>query len=149
MDEKLRVRVTDNALSRDLFPTDYYCLGDNENRPIKWLAIESLLHKQFTGASDVVSITRRGGKAPCTFNIKIYQPKSLVSVPPQKNMKLEIRNCINAMGEITVSSWSGQSFQCICSYKYSCSLQRCSDVFRKNILPESNQFTPTSLLDKI
>ena len=57
VDEKLRVRVTDNALSRDLFPTDYYCLGDNENRPIKWLAIESLLHKQFTGASDVVSIT--------------------------------------------------------------------------------------------
>ncbi|GFG35749.1 hypothetical protein Cfor_05200 [Coptotermes formosanus] len=55
VDEKLRVRVTDNALSRDLFPTDYYCLGDNENRPIKWLAIESLLHKQFTGASDVWS----------------------------------------------------------------------------------------------
>jgi RYK receptor-like tyrosine kinase len=56
VDEKLRVRITDNALSRDLFPTDYYCLGDNENRPIKWLAIESLLHKQFTGASDVASI---------------------------------------------------------------------------------------------
>ncbi|KAJ9591605.1 hypothetical protein L9F63_001819, partial [Diploptera punctata] len=55
VDEKLRVRVTDNALARDLFPTDYYCLGDNENRPIKWLAIESLLHKQFTGASDVWS----------------------------------------------------------------------------------------------
>ncbi|XP_068085426.1 tyrosine-protein kinase RYK [Anabrus simplex] len=53
VDEKLRVKVTDNALSRDLFPGDYYCLGDNENRPIKWLAIESLLHKQFTGASDV------------------------------------------------------------------------------------------------
>jgi RYK receptor-like tyrosine kinase len=59
VDEKLRVRVTDNALSRDLFPTDYYCLGDNENRPIKWLAIESLQHKQFTGSSDVVSIERR------------------------------------------------------------------------------------------
>ncbi|PSN51027.1 Tyrosine-protein kinase RYK [Blattella germanica] len=55
VDEKLRVRVTDNALARDLFPTDYYCLGDNENRPIKWLAIESLLHKQFSGASDVWS----------------------------------------------------------------------------------------------
>ena len=88
MDEKLRVRVTDNALSRDLFPTDYYCLGDNENRPIKWLAIESLLHKQFTGASDVVSITRRGGKASCTFNVKIYQPKNPVSESPQNNMKL-------------------------------------------------------------
>jgi hypothetical protein len=59
VDEKLRVRVTDNALSRDLFPTDYYCLGDNENRPIKWLAIESLQHKQFTGASDVVSVEAR------------------------------------------------------------------------------------------
>ncbi|XP_049803698.1 tyrosine-protein kinase Dnt-like [Schistocerca nitens] len=53
LDEKLRVRLTDNALSRDLFPTDYYCLGDNENRPIKWLAIESLVHKQFSAASDV------------------------------------------------------------------------------------------------
>ena len=86
VDEKLRVRVTDNALSRDLFPTDYYCLGDNENRPIKWLAIESLLHKQFTGASDVVSITRRGGKAPSIFNTKIYQPKIPVSVSPQNNV---------------------------------------------------------------
>ena len=54
VDEKLRVKITDNALSRDLFPTDYYCLGDNENRPIKWLALESLQQKQFTAASDVV-----------------------------------------------------------------------------------------------
>jgi hypothetical protein len=72
VDEKLRVRVTDNALSRDLFPTDYYCLGDNENRPIKWLAIESLLHKQFTGASDVVSIAdwwRQGSMHVASFTI--------------------------------------------------------------------------------
>lgn len=55
VDDDLRVQITDNALARDLFPQDYHCLGDNENRPIKWLAIESLLNKTFTTASDVVS----------------------------------------------------------------------------------------------
>lgn len=46
--------MADNALSRDLFPNDYHCLGDNENRPVKWLAIESLVHRTFSTASDVV-----------------------------------------------------------------------------------------------
>lgn len=55
VDEGLRVKVTDSALSRDLFPNDYHCLGDNENRPIKWLAIESLIQRQYSGASDVWS----------------------------------------------------------------------------------------------
>lgn len=53
VDDGLQVKLTDNTLSRDLFPTDYHCLGDNENRPIKWLAIESLLKKDFSWASDV------------------------------------------------------------------------------------------------
>ncbi|XP_008552246.1 tyrosine-protein kinase Dnt [Microplitis demolitor] len=53
VDDDLRVQITDNALARDLFPQDYHCLGDNENRPIKWMAIESLLTKSFTTASDV------------------------------------------------------------------------------------------------
>uniref|UniRef100_A0A8D8M0B9 receptor protein-tyrosine kinase n=1 Tax=Cacopsylla melanoneura TaxID=428564 RepID=A0A8D8M0B9_9HEMI len=53
VDDKLRIQITDNALSRDLFPADYHCLGDNENRPVKWLAIESLVHKSFSTASDV------------------------------------------------------------------------------------------------
>ncbi|XP_071440909.1 tyrosine-protein kinase Dnt-like [Hetaerina americana] len=52
VDSDLRVRVTDSALSRDLFPADYHCLGDNENRPIKWLAPESLVNKRFSAASD-------------------------------------------------------------------------------------------------
>lgn len=55
VDEKLRLKVTDNGLSRDLFPDDYHCLGDNENRPVKWMAPESLLQNQYTTASDVVS----------------------------------------------------------------------------------------------
>nr|XP_045619695.1 tyrosine-protein kinase Dnt-like [Procambarus clarkii] len=55
VDEGLRVKLTDCALARDLYPADYHCLGDNENRPIKWLAMESLAHKVFTPASDVWS----------------------------------------------------------------------------------------------
>ncbi|PSN31260.1 Tyrosine-protein kinase Dnt [Blattella germanica] len=55
VDQQLRVQVADNALSRDLFPADYHCLGDNENRPVKWLAIESLVQGNFSTASDVWS----------------------------------------------------------------------------------------------
>lgn len=53
----LQVKLADCALSRDLYPGDYHCLGDNHNRPIKWLALESLTHKVFSPASDVVSQT--------------------------------------------------------------------------------------------
>lgn len=55
VDEKLRLKVTDNGLARDLFPDDYHCLGDNENRPVKWMAPETLLQNQYSTASDVVS----------------------------------------------------------------------------------------------
>lgn len=54
MDDRLRIKVTDIALSRDLFPDDYHCLGDSENRPIKWMALESFTHKEYSTASDVV-----------------------------------------------------------------------------------------------
>jgi RYK receptor-like tyrosine kinase len=43
-------------LSRDLFPNDYHCLGDNENRPVKWMAIETLEKKFHTTSSDVWSL---------------------------------------------------------------------------------------------
>ncbi|XP_033760964.1 tyrosine-protein kinase RYK-like [Pecten maximus] len=55
IDNDLVLKITDNALSRDLFSGDYNCLGDNENRPIKWLSIEALLEKRFSTASDVWS----------------------------------------------------------------------------------------------
>ncbi|KAF5306040.1 hypothetical protein FQR65_LT00755 [Abscondita terminalis] len=55
VDSRLKVQITDNALSRDLFPSDYHCLGDNENRPIKWLPLESLISKTFLTHSDVWS----------------------------------------------------------------------------------------------
>lgn len=55
IDENYNLKITDNALSRDIFPSDYHCLGDNENRPVKWMAVESLVDRQFTTASDVWS----------------------------------------------------------------------------------------------
>jgi len=54
VDSQLTVQLTDNALCRDLFPRDYDCLGDNDNRPVKWLAIEALVDRRFSPASDTV-----------------------------------------------------------------------------------------------
>ncbi|XP_050423962.1 tyrosine-protein kinase Dnt-like isoform X2 [Adelges cooleyi] len=55
VDEKLRVKLADSGLSRDLFPEDYSCLDDNENRPIKWMALESITLRTYNGASDIWS----------------------------------------------------------------------------------------------
>lgn len=57
MESDLIVKITDNSLSRDLFPGDYNCLGDNENRPVKWLAVEAIRERRFSPASDVVGST--------------------------------------------------------------------------------------------
>ena len=38
----LSVKLSDPALSKDLFPNDYHCLGDNENRPVKWMSVERI-----------------------------------------------------------------------------------------------------------
>lgn len=54
IENSMQVKITDNALARDLFPMDYHCLGDNENRPVRWMALESLLNNDFSSASDVV-----------------------------------------------------------------------------------------------
>ena len=48
------MQLADAALSRDLFPGDYHCLGDNENRPIKWMPVEAI-QKSYSKASDIWS----------------------------------------------------------------------------------------------
>lgn len=53
IDDQLLVKLADNSLSRDLFPSDYHCLGDSENRPIKWLALEAIQGRRFSEACDV------------------------------------------------------------------------------------------------
>ncbi|PFX33600.1 Tyrosine-protein kinase RYK [Stylophora pistillata] len=72
IDDDLNVKVTDCALSRDLFPQDYCCLGDNENRPVKWMAVESLEKGRFTVASDVPK------KETCLFSLPL-----LLSISPR------------------------------------------------------------------
>ena len=59
VDQGLQVQITDNSLARDLFSGDYNCLGDNENRPVKWMSVEALVNKCFSPASDVVSARPR------------------------------------------------------------------------------------------
>lgn len=66
----LRVRLADTALARDLFPQDYHCLGDNENRPIRWMALETLQHNQYSTATDVVRIMKR---CRYLYNLKIFK----------------------------------------------------------------------------
>ncbi|XP_018577842.1 tyrosine-protein kinase Dnt-like [Anoplophora glabripennis] len=55
IDEKLQVKITDNSLSRDMFPNDYFCLADQESKPVKWMALESLIYNQYSAESDVWS----------------------------------------------------------------------------------------------
>jgi len=57
--DDLTVKLTDYALSRDLFPQDYNFLPtetSNETRPLKFMAIESINDGRFSTASDVVRI---------------------------------------------------------------------------------------------
>ena len=53
--ENQMLKLSDSALSKDLFPSDYHCLGDNDNRPIKWLPVEAIVNNKYSRASDVVS----------------------------------------------------------------------------------------------
>ena len=73
------VQLCDNSLSKDLFPNDYHCLGDNENRNLKWMAPETFKSKVHNSASDVVScfiiepiceVEKMGGGEQKRLNLK-------------------------------------------------------------------------------
>ncbi|CAB4068569.1 RYK [Lepeophtheirus salmonis] len=55
LNENYLIKLCDSALSRDLFSADYHCLGDNENRPVKWMPIEAIALRKYSRASDVWS----------------------------------------------------------------------------------------------
>jgi len=70
VDSQLRVRVTDAALSRDLFPADYdqHGGGESESRPTRWMALESLVDRRASSASDMVRYSfavNRGEDGSC------------------------------------------------------------------------------------
>ncbi|OBS70489.1 hypothetical protein A6R68_00968, partial [Neotoma lepida] len=51
IDGTLQVIITDNALSGDWIPTDH-CPGENENRPVRWMALESLVNNELSSVSN-------------------------------------------------------------------------------------------------
>ena len=79
--ENQTVKLCDSALSRDLFPSDYHCLGDNNNRPIKWMPLESINQNRFSRASDVVSI-----KLPWGTSINDVRRFLMIFDPPIPTM---------------------------------------------------------------
>ena len=65
----LSLRLTDGALSADIFPRDYHYLtvgdrGTGQLLPVKWMAVETLQttndDRQLSAASDVVCIILHG-----------------------------------------------------------------------------------------
>lgn len=57
--DDLTVKLTDYALSSDLFPQDYETLRTDQNeerRPWKFMALESISERRFSTASDVVRV---------------------------------------------------------------------------------------------
>ncbi len=71
VDDQMNAKLSDNALSRDLFSQDYCCLGDRENRPIKWMSLEAF-RSQFSEASDAWS-----------FGVLIWELFTLAKQPYQ------------------------------------------------------------------
>lgn len=52
IDDQLTVKLSDYSLARDIFPGDYCCLGDSDNRPIKWMAVESIQQNKYDAMTD-------------------------------------------------------------------------------------------------
>lgn len=85
IDEQLQVKLIDNSLSRDLFPEDYGCLGDSENRPIKWMALETLQKKIVSEASDTWS-----------FGVLMWELCNLARQPYQEIVNEDMEQFLSA-----------------------------------------------------
>ncbi|XP_016089590.1 tyrosine-protein kinase RYK-like [Sinocyclocheilus grahami] len=94
IDNSMQVKITDNALARDLFPMDYHCLGDNENRPVRWMALESLLNNDFSSASDVLPTKAISQQDLVHMAIQISCGMSYLSRREVIHKDLAARNCV-------------------------------------------------------
>lgn len=53
LDKGTKLKLSDYALARDLFPHDYHCLADNEFKPVHWMSLETLRHQVYTTRTDI------------------------------------------------------------------------------------------------
>eukprot|EP00094_Tigriopus_californicus_P003572 TCALIF_03435-PA protein Name:"Similar to dnt Tyrosine-protein kinase Dnt (Drosophila melanogaster)" AED:0.21 eAED:0.21 QI:0/0/0/0.71/1/1/7/0/583 len=107
--ENLNLRLGDSALSRDLFPSDYHCLGDNENRPLKWMPIEAIVQKKYSRASDAWSF----GVFMWELMTRAQQPFSDIDPFEMESYLIEgyrlhqPMNCPDQLYSALTSCWSG------------------------------------------
>lgn len=107
---RLHVQLCDSALSKDIFSSDYHCLGDNDNRPLKWMSPEAISTGVYTSASDVwsfgVTLWELMTLGANPFNdddaedIYSMLTKGLRLPPPQ--------NCPDQLYKIMIYCWSPQ-----------------------------------------
>jgi len=108
--ENQTLKLSDSALSKDLFPSDYHCLGDNDNRPIKWLPVEAIVHNKYSRASDVWS-----------FGVFMWEVATKAQQPFSEVDPFEIEdyltggyrlhqplNCPDQLYSVLVSCWGSQ-----------------------------------------
>lgn len=110
LDSKLSLKLSDCALSRDLFPNDYHCLANNENLPVCWLAIETLTDNVMNIQSEIWSC-----------GVFLWECFSLASQPYEMLDPFELAdhlnaselnrlqkpvNCPNELYEIYKKSWN-------------------------------------------
>lgn len=89
LDTNLSLKLSDYALSRDMFPEDYHCLADNENRPIGWMSLETLTDNVNNIQSEIWSC-----------GVFLWECFSLAAMPYENIDSSELINHLNAANRL-------------------------------------------------
>ncbi|ESN92270.1 hypothetical protein HELRODRAFT_194312 [Helobdella robusta] len=73
VNNQLHVKVTDSALTADMFPDDYDWSDSNDPRPIRWLALEALSNGVYSASSDTWA-----------FGVLLWELMTLCTLPYDK-----------------------------------------------------------------